>query len=400
MNSFNVNDLLANSYFVAGIFAAFVVVVGFLIWILRGRGKKARIQEDATASGASTRDETGSRQIEQTRDQIRDLSEKKSPGKAAAEKAPAQPDKRDIRSLLAKTQEAFTAKLDALLLSTKNFDARFLESLEELLYTSDLGPKTVEKLLLAVRERVSRGELSDLSTVKKAIYEEIVSILKLAGSRIGAYSEIQSSQSQRPWVILIVGVNGVGKTTSIGKLARFFNDLGKKVLIVAGDTFRAAAESQLSVWGERANVAVYTSLTTKDAAAVAFQGIEKGRADDADVIIVDTAGRLHTKENLMEELKKVKRVIAKVQEGAPHEIILVIDANSGQNARVQAQQFNEALGVTSLIVTKLDGTARGGVIVSVAEEVGLGVQFIGTGEQISDLSRFDSEEYAKGLLKL
>lgn len=308
---------------------------------------------------------------------------------------------KDLRSLLAKTQEAFTAKLDALILSTKSFDAPFLDSLEELLYTSDLGPKTVEKLLLSVRSKVSRGELSDLGTVKQALFDEILGIVSRVEERVRSRALTSGSATiDHPWVILVVGVNGVGKTTSIGKLARYYSAQNKKVLVVAGDTFRAAAERQLSVWGERAHVDVYMSETTKDAAAVAFQGIEKGKAEKIDVIIVDTAGRLHTKENLMEELKKIKRVTAKAQEGAPNEIILVIDANSGQNARVQAQQFNDALGVTSLIVTKLDGTARGGVIVSIAEEVGLGVQFVGTGEQIGDLSPFDSEEYARGLLKI
>jgi fused signal recognition particle receptor len=300
--------------------------------------------------------------------------------------------KKDIQGLLAKTQEAFTAKLDALILSTKKFDNQFLDSLEELLYTSDLGPKTVGKLLEGVRVKVSRGELSDLGTVKSTIYSDVLEILN--GAKVGSLGD------SKPWVILVVGVNGVGKTTSIGKLAQYYSSKGKSVLVVAGDTFRAAAEQQLAVWGERANVEVYTSEQTKDPAAVAYQGIQKGTAEKKDVIIVDTAGRLHTKENLMEELKKVKRVAEKALPGAPHEVILVIDANSGQNARIQAQQFNEALGITSLIVTKLDGTAKGGVIVGIADEVGVGVQFIGTGEQIGDLEVFSSQDYAKGLLRL
>ncbi len=301
--------------------------------------------------------------------------------------------KPDIKSLLAKTQEAFTNKLDSLILNTKTFDSSFLESLEELLYTSDLGPKTVEKLLLKVRETLGRGELSQLQKVKEALFEEISSILDSASVKSGNWAV-------KPWIVLVVGVNGVGKTTTIGKLAQYYSSLQRTVLIVAGDTFRAAAEEQLRAWGERAKVDVYMSTTTKDAAAVAFQGIQKGVSENKDVIIVDTAGRLHTKENLMEELKKVKRVVDKALPGAPHETILVIDANNGQNAKIQAQQFNEALGITSLVVTKLDGTARGGIIVSIADEVGVGVQFIGTGEKIGDLEKFSNQEYARGLLRM
>jgi fused signal recognition particle receptor len=297
-----------------------------------------------------------------------------------------------VQDLLVKTQESFTAKLDDLILRTKNFDSNFLDALEELLYTSDLGPNTVTKLLQGVREKLSRGELSDLKTVKETLYGDILGIL--------SHATVATPGGSNPWVILIVGVNGVGKTTSIGKLAHYYSSRNKSVLIIAGDTFRAAAEQQLTIWGERAKVEVYSSEQTKDAAAVAFQGIQKGLADKKEIIIVDTAGRLHTKENLMDELKKVKRVAEKALPGAPHEIILVVDANSGQNARIQAQQFNEALGLTSLIVTKLDGTARGGVIVGIADEVRIGVQFIGSGEKIDDLTPFSQEDYAKGLLRL
>jgi fused signal recognition particle receptor len=300
---------------------------------------------------------------------------------------------KDFQSILAKTRQAFTAKFDALILSTKKIDGSFVESLEELLYTSDLGPKTVEKLLTAVRAKLSRGELGDIESVKLALQEEISAILQ-------AVEKTNGKDHGSPHVVLVVGVNGVGKTTSIGKLAHYYASLGKKVLIVAGDTFRAAAGQQLSVWGERAQVDFYSSSTTTDAAAVAYEGIQKGLSQKADVIIVDTAGRLHTKENLMEELKKVKRVMDKAFSGSPHEILLVIDANSGQNALVQARQFNDAIGVTGLIVTKLDGTARGGVIVGIAEELKLGVQFVGVGEKISDLRLFSSSEYAQGLLSV
>ncbi|MDZ4676412.1 MAG: signal recognition particle-docking protein FtsY [Oligoflexia bacterium] len=300
---------------------------------------------------------------------------------------------RDIKSILSKTRQAFSDKFDALVLSTKKIDSTFVESLEELLYTSDLGPKTVEKLLGVVRSKLSRGELGDLKSVKKALQEEISLILY-------SVEKVNDNQQLSPHIVLVVGVNGVGKTTSIGKLAHFYVSKGKKVLIVAGDTFRAAAGAQLSVWSERAQVDFYSSSTTVDAAAVAYEGIQKGLSQKVDVIIVDTAGRLHTKDNLMEELKKIKRVMGKAHLESPHEVLLVIDANSGQNAIVQAKQFNDAIGVTGLIVTKLDGTARGGVIVGIAVEVGIGVQFIGVGEKMTDLKIFSSSEYAQGLLSV
>jgi fused signal recognition particle receptor len=317
---------------------------------------------------------------------------KKSSGPTAIAVKKVSPTRTTVQDLLVKTQESFTTKLDELILKTKKFDSGFIDLLEELLYTSDLGPDTVTKLLEGVRAKVSRGELSNLNTVKQTLYDDIIKIL--TGAIVAPLT------LTKPWVILVVGVNGVGKTTSIGKLAHYYSNLNKTVLIVAGDTFRAAAEKQLTIWGERAKVEVYSSEQTKDAAAVAFQGIQKGIADGKEIIIVDTAGRLHTQDNLMDELKKVKRVADKAFSGAPNEVILVVDANSGQNARIQAKQFNEALGLTSLIVTKLDGTARGGVIVGIADEVGVGVQFIGSGEKIDDLTPFSREDYAKGLLRL
>ncbi len=294
-------------------------------------------------------------------------------------------------SLLAKTQQVFTKKLDELILNSKQIDSSFFDALEELLYTGDLGPKAVEGLLIAVREKLSRNSLSDSNAVKKALHDEILIIL-------GTNHSVRPS-IKVPHVILVVGVNGVGKTTSIGKLAYYYQALQKKVLVVAGDTFRAAAQNQLSIWGERVGVDFYSSQT-KDAAAVAFEGIQNGLGKGSEIIIVDTAGRLHTKENLMDELKKVKRVIEKALLGAPHEIILVIDATSGQNALIQARQFKEAIGVTSLIVTKLDGTARGGIIIGIAREVGLAVQFIGMGEKMTDLEEFSPGKFAKELLRI
>lgn len=299
-------------------------------------------------------------------------------------------EKKDFKSLLEKTKASFAQKIDALILSTKQIDSQFIDELEELLYTSDLGPKTVEKLLLNVRSKLSGGELKQKDQVKEALASEIKSIL--------SQGRVTNSEIQSPWVILVVGVNGVGKTTSIGKLAHYYSNQNKKVLVVAGDTFRAAAQSQLAIWGERASVDLYASKTSTEAAAVAYEGVQHGVAHSADVIIVDTAGRLHTKENLMEELKKVKRVIGKALTDAPHETLLVVDANSGQNALVQARHFHEALGLTNILVTKLDGTARGGVIVGIAGEIGVSPKFVGVGEKISDLKSFSAQEFAQALL--
>lgn len=312
--------------------------------------------------------------------------------KPSVEKTQA-PEVKDLSfsNLLRQTRQGFTSKLDALLLGGKKIDQKFLDELEELLYTSDLGPTTVTKLLESVTQKLSRGDLSSPDQIKKAIFTEILEILEHG-------AKADASKLKSPHVILVVGVNGVGKTTSIGKLAFHFASQGKKVLVVAGDTFRAAAEKQLAVWGDRAKVDIYSSEKTKDPAAVAFEGIQKGVSQNYDIILVDTAGRLHTKENLMEELKKVKRVMGKALDGAPNETILVIDANSGQNAIAQSRQFHSSIGLTGLIVTKLDGTPRGGVIVAIASELGITPEFIGVGEQLGDLKVFSAEEFAQGLL--
>ncbi|MBK9295125.1 MAG: signal recognition particle-docking protein FtsY [Oligoflexia bacterium] len=280
-------------------------------------------------------------------------------------------------------------KLDELILKTKTLDPQFLDSLEELLYTSDLGPKTVDKLLTHVRAELSRGELKDPLKVKTIISQKIFETLNV---------NVQSQIKTKPHVILIVGVNGVGKTTSIGKLAYHYSQQGKKTMVVAADTFRAAAGDQLNIWAKRAEVSIYTSTQTQDPAAVAYQGLEKAIKEQSDVVIIDTAGRLHNKENLMEELKKVKRVIQKILPEAPHQILLVIDANSGQNALVQARQFNEALKLTGLVVTKLDGTAKGGIIVGIADELGVLPSYIGVGEKITDFKIFSAQEFSKALI--
>ncbi len=310
---------------------------------------------------------------------------------AAQPKIKAQPlePPRGISGVLAKTRNALSGKIESLFATNAKIDDKFLDQLEELLYTSDLGPATVEKLLNQVRENLPRNEISDLEKIKTAIKNGVIEILNRSNKQTVLHT---------PQVILIVGVNGVGKTTSIGKLSYYYAQKQKSVMVVAADTFRAAAEKQLGVWAERAGVSYYSSDKTTDPAAVAYQGLEKALSEKTEVVIIDTAGRLHNKENLMEELKKVKRVIQKLSPEAPHQILLVIDANSGQNAIVQARQFNEALGLTGLIVTKLDGSAKGGVIVGISQEVGVNPDFIGLGEKITDLEIFSATEYAQGLL--
>ncbi|MCC6277442.1 MAG: signal recognition particle-docking protein FtsY [Oligoflexia bacterium] len=290
---------------------------------------------------------------------------------------------------LSKSREAIGGKLHDLLARSPQIDQGLLEPLEEVLYTSDLGPQTVGRIMDSVKSKLTRGELRDEETIKRALSDEIANILSGV--------DLKPMESLKPNVILVVGVNGVGKTTSIGKLAHYFSQTGKKVLVVAGDTFRAAAAEQLKIWGERAQVEFYSS-PAQDPAAVAFEGLQKALASQVDVVLVDTAGRLHNKAHLMEELKKVKRVMAKLIPEAPHQVLLVVDANTGQNALAQAREFNQALGLTGLIVTKLDGTAKGGVIVGIANEIKVGARFVGVGERLEDFSEFRADEFSRGLL--
>jgi fused signal recognition particle receptor len=260
-------------------------------------------------------------------------------------------------------------------------------------------PKAAEFLLGELKVKLSKEGPLDSDSVKNILRENIQSLLvehKVVQQK--NMLSLEKEKTSAPQVILVVGVNGAGKTTSVGKLAHYFSTRGKSVLVVAADTFRAAAEKQLDTWAQRASVSYYTSPQTKDPAAVAFQGVEMAVKDKKDVIIVDTAGRLHNKEHLMEELKKVKRVIQKVISSAPHETLLVIDANNGQNAINQAKEFHSALGVTGLIVTKLDGTAKGGVVIGMAQEVGLIPVYVGVGEGIEDLEDFSPERFASALM--
>jgi fused signal recognition particle receptor len=292
---------------------------------------------------------------------------------------------------LSKTRESLIQGMDRLFAGKKVIDAGLLEELEELLITSDLGVATTMEFIQRTQKKVEREELHEPAAIKEFLQEEIFNLLQM---------DVEPVQwDKKPLVIMVIGVNGTGKTTTIGKLAAQMKASGKNVLLVAADTFRAAAIEQLEIWGDRANCPVVKQKPGADPSAVAFDGIQAARSREADVVIIDTAGRLHTKVNLMEELKKMQRIIGRQVEGAPHEVLLVLDATTGQNALSQAKMFHEALGVTGLVLTKLDGTAKGGIVVGIAREMNIPVRFIGIGEAIEDLREFNPKEFAEALFK-
>ncbi len=292
----------------------------------------------------------------------------------------------NLKSALHKTNVQFWGRLKGLFTSTV-LTAEVREQLEEVLYTSDLGPQAVERLFQAVEEKMA-ASTANAQDVREALRAEMMLMLKSHAAQI----------NNQPHVIMVVGVNGAGKTTTIGKLAHYWSSQNKKVLIIAGDTFRAAARDQLKVWSARAQVEIFSQENVQDPSAVAYAGLEKGKAENYDVIIVDTAGRLHTQEPLMEELKKMKRILSKVISTAPDEVLLVLDANSGQNALTQAKAFHGALGVSSVVLTKLDGTAKGGVALGVSVDLGLPISWIGVGEKMSDLRPFEPKEFVEAIL--
>jgi fused signal recognition particle receptor len=303
---------------------------------------------------------------------------------------------RTLAAGLEKTRGGFMARLNALFAGGKVVDDGVLADLEEVLFTADIGVKTATALLESARERVRRRELADPERLKAALREEIARILSLDGKVDGTAPAVGDA---RPWVIMVVGVNGSGKTTTVGKLAAKLQATGKKVLLGAGDTFRAAAGEQLEIWAARVGAPVVRGKEGADPASVCFEAVQRGAAEGADVVICDTAGRLHTKAPLMEELKKVKRVIAKAAQGAPHEVLLVLDATNGQNAIAQARQFHEALGVTGIALTKLDGTAKGGVVIGICDELAIPVRYVGVGETVADLRPFSPSEFVQALFE-
>jgi fused signal recognition particle receptor len=286
------------------------------------------------------------------------------------------------------------ARLKALFVGKKEIDPAILEQMEEVMISSDVGVKTTQSILERIREKLAKNELADSDAVWAALRAEATRILD-----VGQSGGVRSSRDgkNKPIVVLMVGVNGVGKTTTIGKLATKWNAEGKKVILAAGDTFRAAAVQQLEVWGKRVGADVVKGKEGADPGAVAFEATKKAQEAAADILLVDTAGRLHTKVNLMDEIKKVKRTIAKAMDGAPHETLLVIDATTGQNALTQAALFKEALELTGLILTKLDGTAKGGVVLGVCDELKVPVRYIGLGERAEDLREFVAVDFVEAL---
>jgi fused signal recognition particle receptor len=298
---------------------------------------------------------------------------------------------RRLQEGLAKTRDSLVSRVDDLFLGRKEIDAELLDELEEILITADLGVNTTLDLLDEIRNRVSRKELKDPQALKLALKERILTFF-------AGYDDTgMQVPATGPFVIMVVGVNGVGKTTSIGKIANKFASSGQRVLLVAADTFRAAAIEQLKIWGERVGADVVAKQQGDDPSSVIYDALDYAASKDFDVIIIDTAGRLHTKVNLMEELKKIKRVINKKMEGAPHEIMLILDATTGQNSISQARLFNEAVGLTGLTLTKLDGTAKGGIVVHISHDFNIPIRFIGIGEKLEDLREFDPGEFIEAL---
>ncbi|MDP9942491.1 signal recognition particle-docking protein FtsY [Ectopseudomonas alcaliphila] len=298
-----------------------------------------------------------------------------------------------LKQGLSKTSASLGEGMASLFLGKKAIDDDLLDDLETRLLTADVGVEATTAIIGNLTKRVARKELADSGALYKALQEELVTLLK------PVEQPLVIDSGKQPYVILVVGVNGVGKTTTIGKLAKKLQLEGKKVMLAAGDTFRAAAVEQLQVWGERNNIAVIAQHTGADSASVIFDAVQAAKSRGIDVLIADTAGRLHTKDNLMEELKKVRRVIGKLDDTAPHEVLLVLDAGTGQNAINQAKQFNQTVNLTGLALTKLDGTAKGGVIFALAKQFGLPIRYIGVGEGIDDLRPFEAQAFVQALFE-
>jgi len=297
-----------------------------------------------------------------------------------------------LKRSLSKTHESIVGRMDTLLLGKKQIDTDTLEELEEILITADLGVKTTVDLIRTLELRLKRDELQDGAALKKALKEEIL-------LRLMAHSSLLQLSGKAPFVILVIGVNGVGKTTTIGKLAARYAGEGKRVLLAAGDTFRAAAAEQLELWAQRVGADLVRHKEGADPSAVVFDACKAATARGCDVLIIDTAGRMHTKVNLMEEMKKIRRVLSREIPDAPHETLLVLDAATGQNALSQAKLFKEAASVSGVVLTKLDGSAKGGIVVAVSHEYDLPIRFIGVGEAVEDLREFDPAQFVEALFQ-
>ena len=304
-----------------------------------------------------------------------------------------------FRKAISSTRENIASRLEDVVKGKKQIDATTLEELEEALIGADIGVQTTMEIIENVRKQVDRQLLNDTDELKRTIKQHLLDILEGAEHARGVASETSVPDDVRPYVMMIVGVNGVGKTTTIGKLAQRIKAEGNEILICAADTFRAAASDQLAIWAERAGVPLIQQKQGTDPAAVLFDSLKAAKARNADVLIVDTAGRLHNKANLMAELEKMKRIASREVPGAPHEVLLVVDAVTGQNGLSQAREFMKAADITGLVLTKLDGTAKGGIAVAIAKELNLPIRYCGIGEQADDLVVFDPKAYVEGLFE-
>ncbi len=297
-------------------------------------------------------------------------------------------------SVWTRLQQGLGTKLGRLLLGKKTVDDALLEEIESLLIASDVGIQTTKKLLSEVTDALARKQLADGNAVFMALRRQMQALLTAQTKPL----QLETSDNT-PFVILMIGINGAGKTTTMGKLAKRYQGMGKRVMLAAGDTFRAAAIEQLQAWGARSDIPVIAQETGADSASVVFDAFNAAKARGMDVLIADTAGRLHTQGNLMDELKKVKRVLKKIDENAPHEVMLVLDASIGQNALNQAREFHEAIGVTGITMTKLDGTAKGGILFAIADTLGLPFRYIAVGEDMDDLRAFDPEQFIQAIFE-
>jgi fused signal recognition particle receptor len=305
--------------------------------------------------------------------------------------------KEDLDKGLAKTKENVLMKLTRVVAGRSKVDDAVLDDLEEVLITSDVGVTTTLKIIQRIEQRVARDKFLTTNELNDILKEEIEALL--AENKAGTVADVELTEANKPYVIMVVGVNGVGKTTTIGKLANQFKKTGKSVVLGAADTFRAAAIDQLVVWADRVGVPIIKQQMGSDPASVAFDTLASAKTQNADVVIIDTAGRLHNKVNLMNELSKIKKVMQKIVPGAPHEVLLVLDGSTGQNAFEQAKEFTKATEVTALAITKLDGTAKGGVVIGVSDQFQIPVKYIGIGEGIDDLQLFDSKVFVSSLFK-
>ncbi len=350
--------------------------------------KKTGLQEEDVETSEIESEEKSEKSIEDKFETIVDQKPKKKIDPKEIEPSVPISFFKKLKNGLTKTRKTFAGSLDRIFAGNRKIDDELLEDIEELLITSDIGVSTAMDLIECISKKTS--DISSAEQLKEILKKEILTGME----KIVTLPDVPP---EKQYVIFVAGVNGVGKTTTLGKLASRFTREGKKVLIVAADTFRAAAAEQLTVWADRANAGIVKHKENSDPAAVAYDGIEAAIARDVDIVLVDTAGRLHTRINLMEELKKIKRTIEKKLPGAPHEILMVLDATTGQNALTQAEMFNKTLGITAIALTKLDGTAKGGIVISICNTLNVPLKYIGIGEQVDDLQDFDPANFVDAL---